>query len=99
MCLSVLEHIADVDGAAQALARALAPGGTLVTGYPMVNRLMAGLFRAIGFPDIDAHHVATPIAIDRALRKVLRPVRRKAMPPFAPVGVALYQCTSWRKDP
>lgn len=98
VCLSVLEHIADVDAAARALARALAPGGTLVAGYPMVNRLMTFLFRTLGFADIDAHHVAVPRAIDRALRQVLRPTGRKAIPPFAPIGMALYQCTSWRKD-
>lgn len=98
VCLSVLEHITDVEAAARALARALAPGGTLVAGYPMVNRLMAFLFRTLGFANIDAHHVAEPRAIDRALRRVLRPMGRKAMPPLAPVGMALYQCTSWRKD-
>ena len=38
VCFSVLEHIRDADGAARGLARALAPGGTLVTGYPMVSR-------------------------------------------------------------
>jgi 2-polyprenyl-3-methyl-5-hydroxy-6-metoxy-1,4-benzoquinol methylase len=97
VCLSVLEHIADVDAAARALARVLAPGGTLVAGYPMVNPLMAVLFRTIGFANIGAHHVATPRAVERALRGVLRPVARKAIPPLAPVALALYQCSSWRK--
>jgi 2-polyprenyl-3-methyl-5-hydroxy-6-metoxy-1,4-benzoquinol methylase len=98
VCLSVLEHIADVDGAAAALARTLKKGGTLVAGYPMVNRLMARFFRAIGFANIEAHHVTAPAAIDRALRRVLRPVRRKALPPLAPIPFALYQCASWMKD-
>jgi SAM-dependent methyltransferase len=98
VCLSVLEHIADVDGAATALARTLARGGTLVAGYPMVNGLMAALFRAIGFEGIENHHVARPVTIDRALRRVLRPVARKAFPPFFPVPTALYQCTSWLKE-
>lgn len=97
VCLSVLEHIADIDGAARALAAALAPGGTLVAGYPMVNRLMAAGFRAIGFANIEAHHVTPPVAIDRALRRVLDPVARKAIPPAVPVGAALYQCTAWRR--
>jgi 2-polyprenyl-3-methyl-5-hydroxy-6-metoxy-1,4-benzoquinol methylase len=97
VCLSVLEHIADIDGAAAALARALAPGGTLVAGYPMVNRLMAASFRAIGFANIEAHHVTTPAAISQALHRVLRPVARKAIPFLAPVSMALYQCTSWVK--
>jgi len=98
VCLSVLEHIADVDGAANALARTLKGGGTLVVGYPMVNRFMAGCFRAIGFSNIEAHHVAPPVAIERALARVLRPVACKALPPLAPVQVALYRCTSWTKD-
>ena len=98
VCLSVLEHIADVDGAAAALARALCKGGTLVAGYPMVNGLMSGCFRTIGFANIEAHHVAAPAAIDRALRRVLRPVARKSLPPLAPTPLALYQCTAWVKD-
>jgi SAM-dependent methyltransferase len=98
VCLSVLEHIADAERAALALARTLVKGGTLVAGYPMVNSVMARLFAGIGFQNIEAHHVSPPEAIDRALRKVLRPVGRKAMPPFAPVPLALYQCAAWVKD-
>lgn len=95
VCFSVLEHIADADGAAQSLAGALAPGGTLVTGYPMVSRLMTRAFELIGFRGIDDHHVSPPRRIAAALAKVLRPVRRAAFPPAAPVDAALYQCTSW----
>ena len=98
ICLSVLEHIADSERAAAALARTLVKGGTLVAGYPMVNGLMAGLFRTIGFHNIEAHHVASPTAIDHALRRVLRPIARRAFPLFAPVSLALYQCTSWAKE-
>lgn len=98
VCLSVLEHIADSARAAAALARTLVKGGTLVAGYPMVNGMMAGFFRTIGFRNIEAHHVASPPAIDRALRRVLRPVARKAIPPLAPVPAALYQCAAWVKE-
>jgi hypothetical protein len=76
----------------------LVKGGTLIAGYPMVNHVMARLFRAIGFDNIEDHHVTTPATIDKALRRVLRRVRRKAMPAFAPVSLALYQCASWVKD-
>jgi SAM-dependent methyltransferase len=98
ICLSVLEHIADSDAAAAALARALVKGGTLVAGYPMVNAFMAELFRAIGFGNIEDHHVSAPAKIDKALRRVLRPAKRLAMPPAAPIPVALYQCAAWTKD-
>ncbi|HEX7505743.1 MAG TPA: class I SAM-dependent methyltransferase [Polyangia bacterium] len=98
VCLSVLEHIPDAEAAASALARTLVKGGTLIAGYPMVNHLMTGLFRAIGFGNIEAHHVTAPAAIDKALRHVLRRGRRKALPAFAPVSLALYQCAAWIKD-
>ena len=98
VCLSVLEHIPDAEAAARALARTLVKGGTLIAGYPMVNHLMARLFRAIGFGDIEAHHVTTPAMIDKALRRVLRRGRRKVLPTFAPVSLALYQCAAWIKD-
>jgi len=98
ICLSVLEHIADAEHAAAALARTLVKGGTLVTGYPMVNGIMTNLFRLIGFGTIDSHHVTAPATIHKALRRVLRPVRRKAVPPFAPVSLSLYQCTAWVKE-
>lgn len=95
VCFSVLEHIADADAAARGLARALAPGGTLVTGYPMVSRLMTHAFAAIGYPNIDEDHVSPPARIAAALGRVLRPVGRAAFPPLAPVRLALYQCTAW----
>lgn len=97
VCFSVLEHIADADGAARGLGRALAPGGTLVTGYPMVSRLMTRAFDAIGFRGIDDHHVTPPARIAAALARVLTPVARVAFPPGAPVALALYQCSAWTK--
>jgi SAM-dependent methyltransferase len=97
VCFSVLEHIRDADGAARGLARALAPGGTLVTGYPMVSRLMTRAFDLIGFRGIDDHHVSPPAAISAALGHALTPVARVAFPPGAPVSAALYQCSAWTK--
>ena len=97
VCLSVLEHIAKAEQAASALARALVKGGTLVTGYPMVNGFMSSMFRMIGFGSIEDHHVTAPATIHAALSRVLRPVRRTALPPFAPVAASLYQCTAWVK--
>jgi SAM-dependent methyltransferase len=97
VCFSVLEHIADADGAAQALAAALAPGGTLVTGYPMVNPLMTQAFRAIGYATIDDDHVSPPSRIAVALGRALRPVARVSFPPRTPVPLALYQCTAWQR--
>ena len=95
VCFSVLEHIADSDGAARGLARALAPGGTLITGYPMVSPMMTRAFAMIGFSGIDDHHVSPPDKIAGALSRVLKQQRRAAFPPAFPVRAALYQCTAW----
>lgn len=97
VCFSVLEHIADSDAAARSLARTLAPGGTLVTGYPMVSPLMSQAFVMIGYRGIDAHHVSPPARIGAALSRVLRPVERVAFPPGSPTWAALYQCTAWTR--
>ena len=98
VCFSVLEHIADADGAAASLARALAPGGTLVTGYPMVSPLMTRAFALIGYPNIDEDHVSPPARIAAALGRVLRRRARAAFPPAAPTRLALYQCTAWSRS-
>ena len=97
VCFSVLEHIADSDRAAQSLARALAPGATLVTGYPMVSPFMTRAFRLIGYSKIEEDHVSAPVRIAGALGRQLRPAGRVAFPPGAPVRAALYQCTSWSR--
>lgn len=97
VCFSVLEHISNSAGAARSLMRALAPGGTLITGYPMVSRLMTKAFEAIGYQGIDEDHVAAPTAIEGALSEVLVPGFRVAFPPRAPVALALYQCRAWTK--
>jgi SAM-dependent methyltransferase len=95
VCLSVLEHIADPEAAARCLARALAPGGTLVAGYPMVNRFMAACFRMLGFGRIEEHHVTAPAQITAALGRRLWRVGRISLPMFAPQSLSLYECTSW----
>ncbi len=97
VCLSVLEHIAEIDRAAATLARALAPGGTLIVGYPMVNRFMAECFRVLGFGKIEDHHVTTPAQVTAALARRLSPAQRLSLPPLAPQAAALYECTSWVK--
>jgi 2-polyprenyl-3-methyl-5-hydroxy-6-metoxy-1,4-benzoquinol methylase len=97
VCVSVLEHIAEAERAAESLARALIPGGTLVTGYPMVNRFMASCFRMLGFGKIEDHHVTTMSQITTALGHHLRPVARTSLPMYAPQSLSLYECTSWTK--
>ena len=69
-------------GAARGLARALAPGGTLVCGYPMVSALMSRAFSMIGYKDIDDDHVSAPAQIASALAR--RADAASAAPPSRP---------------
>ena len=84
VCFSVLEHIADSAGAARGLARVLAPGGTLVCGYPMVSALMTRAFSLIGFKGIDDHHVSPPAKISRRARRRAEAGRPRGVPARRP---------------
>src|SRR5262249_33163349 len=97
VCFSVLEPIEASDAAARSLARALAPEGTLVAGYPMVAPVMSLAFEWIGSRGIGNHLVSRPAKLAEALRRVLNPAARVAFPPHAPISLALYQCSAWRR--
>jgi 2-polyprenyl-3-methyl-5-hydroxy-6-metoxy-1,4-benzoquinol methylase len=94
-CFSVLEHIEDSDAAARSLARLLSRGGTLITGYPMVNRLMNAAFTAIAYHKIENDHVSTPAKIHAALARHLTLTQRVSIPRWMPISTALYQCSAW----
>jgi cyclopropane fatty-acyl-phospholipid synthase-like methyltransferase len=63
---SVFEHIREYRDALREVARALRPGGSFLLGMPAVNRAMSWGFDAIGFKNIDHHHVTTPREVARA---------------------------------
>jgi SAM-dependent methyltransferase len=49
LCLSLLEHVAEVDSAVNELARILRPGGIAIIGFPPRTVVTSLLFRFIGF--------------------------------------------------
>jgi 2-polyprenyl-3-methyl-5-hydroxy-6-metoxy-1,4-benzoquinol methylase len=98
LCLSVLEHISELEGAVHNLTKMLAPGGTLVAGYPMVNQAMSYAFRLIGYPNIEADHISRPRRIESALSRFLQPINRIAFPPGTSVDFSLYRCTAWQRN-
>ena len=63
---SVFEHLHDYPQALSEIYRVLSPGGLFLLGMPSVNRLMEAGFHAIGFGDINDHHVTTPAQVERA---------------------------------
>jgi SAM-dependent methyltransferase len=95
VCLSVLEHVAALDRAAEEIHRVLRPGGIAVLGYPRVDRLMGVLFQAIGFQGIEEHHVSGPAAIEAA---VARRLSLDARRPWPRAPLPLYYVSRWRRD-
>lgn len=88
---SVLEHIHALDAALQELSRVVRPGGFLVLGFPVKNRLTDTLFRMVGFA-VDEEHPNSHADIITALGRVFRIRQQSHLPNWLPLDLALY---SW----
>jgi ubiquinone/menaquinone biosynthesis C-methylase UbiE len=89
VCVSVLEHLTDLDGASREVARVLAPGGFAVIGFPVANRLTSALFKWLGYDAGEIHpssHLAILAALERRFH--LRQIDR--LPERAPSFLGLY---------
>jgi len=99
ICFSTLEHIAQPAAALDEMDRVTAAGGHLLLGMPAVNRFMDLAFEAIGFRNIDHHHVTTPAQVWQLVQA--RPDRwqtwSRKLPPAAPFPAALYHTFLLRK--
>lgn len=96
VCMSVLEHIQDFRKAQKELVRVLRPGGILVVGVPVENRITDFLFQVIGV-DNKHQHVSRYDMILETLKTELVPEERRKFPPFLPDGLSGYICARFRK--
>lgn len=55
VCLSVLEHVTELDEALTQFANVLRPGGVAVIGFPTRNPVTDSLFRILGFNPREIH--------------------------------------------
>lgn len=91
VCLSVLEHVRDLDGALDEIRRVLAPGGVAVLGFPVRNVFTDSFFRLVGYDPRDIHpssHADILAAVRRHSRVELE--RQAHLPPLLPLNVAAY---------
>ena len=97
---SVFEHLHEYPRALTEIYRVLNPGGLFLLGMPSVNKLMEAGFHAIGFGDINDHHVTTPAQVERACPHAgFHRVRQSFLdfPPRSPLHVRLYHTWLFEK--
>jgi ubiquinone/menaquinone biosynthesis C-methylase UbiE len=91
VCLSVLEHITELDAAFEEFARVLRPSGTAVIGFPARNAVTDRLFRMLGYDPREIHPSSHADIIDAAQRSKQFEVEGwRQIPPLAPHSLSAY---------
>jgi SAM-dependent methyltransferase len=91
VCVSVLEHIVELERALDEFRRVVVPGGTVVLGFPVRNRLTDGFFRLVGYDPRAIHpsaHTDILRAVERHRGFALE--RRAWLPRPLPLDLAAY---------
>jgi 2-polyprenyl-3-methyl-5-hydroxy-6-metoxy-1,4-benzoquinol methylase len=91
VCISVLEHLRDLDAALAELARVVESGGVLVLGVPVRNLATSAFFRLVGYDALEIHP-SSHRDVDGALRRApaLSLERRLVFPRVLPLDLAAY---------
>lgn len=96
VCLSVLEHLTELDRACAEFRRVLAPAGVAVFGFPVQNAITTAFFRAVGY-DAAEIHPSTHRDILAAARRAFAVDRVLRYPAFLPADMGLYVACRCRK--
>ena len=96
ICLSVLEHLTELDKACGEMRRVLAPGGVAIIGFPVRNALTTVLFRAVGYVATEIHPSSQRDILE-ALRRGFAMERVLRFPACLPMSLGLYVACRCRK--
>jgi 2-polyprenyl-3-methyl-5-hydroxy-6-metoxy-1,4-benzoquinol methylase len=96
VCLSVMEHLTELDKACAEVRRILAPGGVAAIGFPVRNALTTALFRSVGY-DAQEIHPSSHRDIVAALGRAFAVERVLRLPPLVPMDLGLYAACRCRK--
>ena len=97
VCLSVMEHLTQLDAALDEFRRVFRPGGVAVLGFPVRNVLTDGFFRLVGYQPREIHpssHADILAALRR--HRGFRVERQRRLPWFLPVSFSAYVCCRCR---
>jgi ubiquinone/menaquinone biosynthesis C-methylase UbiE len=91
VCLSVLEHVTELEAALGEFARVLRPGGVAVFGFPVRNVVTDTFFRAVGYDPRRLHPSGHEDILGAARAHPTLAVEREAwFPRLLPLRVAAY---------
>jgi len=97
VCLSVLEHLTELDGALDEVRRVLRPGGIAVLGFPVRNPVTDGAFRLAGYDPREIHPSTHADILAAAQRNTGFWVEREGrLPRFVPLPFSAYACCRCR---
>ena len=91
VCLSVLEHVVELEAALSEFRRVLRPGGVAVHGFPVRNPITDTFFRAVGYNPREIHPSSHGDILEAARRHPGFTVEREGRyPRWAPLALAGY---------
>ena len=91
-CISILEHVQDLDKAFAETRRVMKPGAILIVGVPIERFLVKSIFNLFGIKkEEDRGHCSHYTIIEKKLRKYFRLEHQKKIPSFLPDSLSLYK--------
>jgi SAM-dependent methyltransferase len=103
VCMSVLEHIHDLDAAASEFLRVLRPGGVAIVGVPVENLMTDTMLRLsyLSLPGarLEDEHVSTHRDVLAAFGKQFEVEQGLNIPRLLPEQLRMYRTVRFRKPP